>query len=283
MTAAASDHRKGLFAVIIAALLWSTGGVFIKLIHFDAFSLSGIRSIFTLLTFIILFRKQNFLFNRMTFVAAVSYAAILVLFVAATKLTTAANAIFLQYTAPIYVLIFEPLLLGTKLRRINIATIIVCLIGMSLFFFGKISTDNWIGNFIALLSGISFAVFLLSMRKNEPRFQVSSIFWGNVIIVLICSPAVFQLRAAPLNDVLMTAYLGIFQIGIAYAIFSYGLKRVEAIEASLTSMIEPVLNPVWVLIWYGEQPSIYAVFGGLIILLMIGIRSVTVERKRQRV
>jgi drug/metabolite transporter, DME family len=272
-----TDHRKGILAVITAALLWSTGGIFIKLISLNAFQLSSLRSIFAALVFIIIFKKKLLEVNGFTFVNASFYAGILILFVIATKMTSAANAIFLQYTAPIYVLFLEPLINKTKYELINVVTIIFCFAGMVLFFMGELSPGHMEGNIIALLSGISFAAFLIGMRKNRAEYQFSSIFYGNVLIALICLPSLFSIDHFSQPDIGMIAFLGIFQIGIAYAIFSYGLIRVYAIEASLISMIEPVLNPVWVLIGYGEVPAIMSIIGGIIIMSAISIRAFILE------
>jgi len=274
------EHRKGIFAIVIAALLWSTGGLFIKLIPLEALQISGVRSVFAAATFFALYRKECFHINPMSFVSGIFYAGILILFVLATKMTTAANAIFLQYTAPIYVLLLEPLLLKTKLRPINIITIVVTFIGMGLFFVGRLSAGNMFGNILALFSGVAFAGFLLSMRKNHDDHQIASIFWGNIIVILFCSPHVVTITTLSMKTISMIAFLGIVQIGIAYAAFSYGLKKVEAIEASLISIIEPVLNPIWVFIGYGEQPTPFAILGGIVILITITIRSYIIERSK---
>ncbi|HKI79610.1 MAG TPA: EamA family transporter [Ignavibacteriaceae bacterium] len=268
------EHQKGIIAVLVAALLWSSGGILVKLVTLNPFQIAFARCVFASLVFLVLFRKKLLKVNGFTFLNAFFYAALLTLYVVATKTTTAANAIFLQYTAPIYVLLLEPVLNKTKYEKINIITISVCIVGMLLFFTGKLSPGDVKGNILALLSGITFAAFLLGMRKNKHEYQYSSIFYGNIIVVLILLPSMFELTTITLPDFTMLAFLGIFQIGIAYAIFSYGLKRVYAVEASLISMIEPVLNPVWVLIWYGEIPSFYAIIGGIIILIAIGARTV---------
>lgn len=277
-----TDHQKGLAAVLISAVIWSTGGLFIKLMTFNAYEISFYRSIFAALVFIILFKKNVFKVNKLSIFAGISYAAILILFVIATKLTTAANAIFLQYTAPIYVLILEPLLLKTKYERINILTVILCLTGMTLFFVGELTPGHIEGNIIALLSGISFASFMLLMRKNGKEYQSGSIFWGNIFVCIVCIPFLFGETDYNFQNFWMVSFLGIFQIGLAYAIFTYGMKRVLAIEASLIAMVEPVLNPVWVFIWYGEQPLLNAIFGGVIILTAIMIRTIIVERRRMK-
>jgi drug/metabolite transporter (DMT)-like permease len=275
-----SEHRKGIIAIVIAALLWSTGGLFIKLISLDAYQLSFYRSIFSALTFVVLFRRKVFVFNTAVLLNGLFYAGILILFVVATKLTTAANAIFLQYTAPIYVLIFEPLILKTKLKAINVISVIISFIGMTLFFVGEISPSHLEGNLVALLSGICFAAFLIGIRKSSEEFRVPSIFWGNIFIPLICFNSVYPEFNIDMTNFLMVAYLGIFQIGLAYAIFTYSIKRIEGIEAALIAMIEPVMNPIWVYLGYGEKPSPFAILGGLIILSTITIRTIITERRR---
>lgn len=267
------DHKKGLIAVFAAAILWSTGGLFIKLITLDAMQLSFFRCVFAALVFAVIFRKDVFTVNGFALINAVFYAGVLILFVIATKTTTAANAIFLQYTAPIYILIFEPLINKTHFQKINLVTIIICFGGMILFFMGELSPGHLEGNIFALLSGLAFASFMIGMRKNKPEYQFSSIFYGNVLVALICIPFILDIQTLTFSDLWMVAFLGVFQIGIAYAIFSYGLKRVYAIEASLIGMIEPVLNPVWVFFGYGETPSFMAIVGGIIIVTTISIRA----------
>jgi DME family drug/metabolite transporter len=271
-----SEHQKGILFVLIAGLLWSSGGLFIKLISLPAMQLAFFRCSIAAITFGIIFRKRILLINKLTLINSVFYAAILITFVIATKTTTAANAIFLQSTAPIYVLIFEPIFNKTKYQRINIITVAVCMVGMLLFFVGKIEPGHLEGNIIALFSGIAFAAFFLGMKKNDPKFQSSSIFYGNILVAIISIPFLFSLDTLTTSDVWMVTFLGVFQIAIAYAFFSAGLKRIYAVEASIISMIEPVLNPVWVFIGYGEVPSITAIIGGLIILGSIVTRSLIV-------
>lgn len=274
------EHQKGIIAIVIAALLWSTGGLFIKLISLNAFQLSFFRSIFTALTFLTLFRKKTFVFNKLTIINGLFYAGILILFVMATKLTTAANAIFLQYTAPIYVLVLEPILLKTELKKINVISVIISFLGMTLFFVGELSPSHLEGNIVAIISGLCFAGFLLGIRKSSEEFRIPSIFLGNILIILICSFSITNELKISLDDFFMVAYLGIFQIGFAYAVFTYSIKRIEGIEAALVAMIEPIMNPIWVFIGYGEKPSSFAILGGLIILTTITIRTIITEKRR---
>ena len=148
---------------------------------------------------------------------------------------------------------------------------------MSLFFLGKLSAGGMWGNILGLLSGIALAAFLLGMRKNKKEYQFSSIFYGNIMVSLFCLSSMFGKLDLSVSNLLMVSFLGIFQIGIAYAIFSYGLIRVYAIEASLIAMIEPVLNPVWVFFGYGEVPSFMAIVGGIIIIAAIAVRAFIYE------
>lgn len=279
-----TEHNKGILAVFVTAILWSSGGLLIKLISLNAMQLSFFRCLIAAIVFAIIFRKRLLVVNGFTFLNAGFYAAVLTTFVIATKTTTAANAIFLQSTAPIYVLIFEPIINKTKLEKINAITIAICFLGMIFFFLGELSPGHLIGNIVALFAGLCFAAFFLGMRKNGSEYQQSSIFYGNILVSLICIPFLFDMKPLSFNDLWMVTFLGVFQIALAYALFSYGLKRILAVEASIISMFEPVLNPVWVLIGFGEVPSFYAMIGGAIIIITILTRTIIDNSKflRQR-
>ena len=181
------------------------------------------------------------------------------LFVLATKLTTAANAIFLQYTAPVYVLLLEPLFYKEKFRARDFITVAACLAGMSLFFVGKLRPQDVTGNLFALASGVCFAFFFLLLRHSKAR-QVNravSTIYGNLLVVVICAPAFFgavQKGIAP-ADFAAVAYLGIIQIGFAYLLFTSAMARgVRSLDAGIIGYIEPVLNPIWVFMFIGERP-----------------------------
>src|SRR5216684_5804282 len=182
-----------LLLVLGAAILWSTGGLFIKATHLSAFELSFGRSLLAAITIAIVTRREGFGINRISAITSILYAALLILFVLATKLTTAANAIFLQYTAPVYVLILEPLFYKEKFRRRDLVTVAVCVAGMSLFFVGKLRPQDLEGNLVALASGVCFALYFLLLRHSKARDvnRASSAIYGNLIAVLICAPAFF--------------------------------------------------------------------------------------------
>lgn len=273
------EHRKGVIAVIVAALLWSTGGLFIKLISLNSFQLSFFRSVFAAVMILAILRGKAVKTNGLALLNSLFYAGVLIIFVLATKTTTAANAIFLQYTAPIFVLFLEPVFLKTRFEKINIVTIVICVLGMALFFMGDLRPGDMYGNFYALMSGVCLAFFFVGVRKNKPELKFSSIFYGNILIAVLCAPSLIGMNPPGLGDLSMVAYLGLIQIGLAYIIFTYGIAKIPAIEASLLAMIEPVLNPIWVFLGYGEQPTIYSIAGGLIIVITIVIRTIMAEKK----
>src|SRR2546421_185994 len=202
-----------LLLVLGAAILWSTGGLFIKATHLSPLGLSFGRSLLAAITITIVTRREGFGLNRISAITAILYAALLILFVVATKLTTAANAIFLQYTAPVYVLILEPLFYKEKFRGRDFATVVTCIGGMSLFFVGKLRPQDLSGNLFALASGVCFALFFLLLRHSKARDvnRASSAIYGNLIVVLLCTPAFFGAihRGISAGDFGRMAYLGI--------------------------------------------------------------------------
>ena len=278
-----SDKASTLLLVLGAAVLWSTGGLFIKATSLPALELSFGRSLLAAITIAIVTRHEGFGLNRVGAIAAVLYAALLILFVLATKLTTAANAIFLQYTAPVYVLILEPIFYKEKFRKRDLLTVTVCLAGMSLFFVGKLRPQDVTGNLVALASGVCFALYFLLLRHSKARDvnRASSAIYGNLIAVLICAPAFWGAtrRGIRPTDWACIAYLGIIQIGVAYILFTSAMARgLRSLDASIVGYIEPVLNPIWVFLFLGERPSGWAIIGGTIIIASVIIH-ILVEAK----
>ncbi len=272
--------------VLAAALLWSTGGLFIKATELDAYELSFGRSLLAALTVGYFTRRQGFRANWVTVVAAALYAALLLLFVLATKLTTAANAIFLQYTAPVYVLLFEPWMYGERRRWRDLFVVAACLAGMSLFFVGQLRPQDVAGNLTALASGLCFAFFLLLLR--HPRAgrvnRASSALYGNLIICLVCLvPFARAAGEVTARDLAIAFYLGVFQIGVAYTLFTLGIARgVRSLDAGIVGYIEPMLNPVWVFLFIGERPSRWAVAGGAVIIAAVMAHTVALAKSSRQ-
>lgn len=274
-----------LLLVFGAALLWSTGGLFIKATSLSALELSFGRSLFAALTVAFFTRREGFGLNPLTIVAALLYGALLLLFVLATKLTTSANAIFLQYTAPVYVLVLEPLIYRERFRRSDLVTVTVCVCGMSLFFVGKLRPEDVTGNLAALASGLCFAFYILLLR--HPRLhrvnRASSVIYGNLLIVFVTAPAAFAARARMTpQDFGIVVYLGVVQIGIAYTLFTLGMARgVRSLEAIIIGYVEPVLNPVWVFLVIGERPSRWALMGGATIIAAVLSHTLAATRRKR--
>jgi drug/metabolite transporter (DMT)-like permease len=275
--------------VLAAAILWSTGGLFIKWVKISGLELSFGRSLTAAITVALFTRREGFGLNWITAVTAVLYAALLILFVLATKQTTAANAIFLQYTAPVYVLVLEPLFYKEKFRLRDLITVGVCVVGMSLFFVGKLRPEDVTGNLLALASGLCFGLYFLMMRNAKAREvnRASSVIYGNLLVVLIAAPAgLAVLPRMTSHDVWSVVYLGVVQIGVAYTLFTAAMARgVRSLDAGIIGYVEPVLNPVWVFLVIGERPSKWALVGGAIIiagvighmLIEVKVRRLTVE------
>lgn len=274
-------HRsKAVLATVFAAVFWSTGGLFIKLLPQDAFTILFYRSLYAAILFIFIFRKKILRINKISIISCLFYAPLLILFVSATKLTTAANAIFLQYSAPALVLLLEPYFNKVKLTRINIITVILCILGMILFFVEQFSRpDNWLGIWLALLSGVVLAGLLISQKMNHTDYQPGAVFWGNILVCLLTLPHVTQVALPTMDEHALLLLLGFGQLGLGYALFVYGQKYLPALESSLIGMLEPLLNPVWVFIGYGENPGYWAILGGMIIVGALIFRLYWIEIK----
>ena len=264
---------RPLLFVLAAALLWSTGGLFIKWVSLSGLELSCWRSLFAIVTVAFFTRHEGFGLNRITAVASVFYALLLILFVLATKETTAANAIFLQYTAPVYLLILEPIIYKEKFRSRDLITVLVCLGGMALFFVGQLRPQDVTGNLMALTSGLFFAIYFLLLRHPRAREvnRASSVIYGNTLAVIMTAPWGFAaINSMTTNDLLGAAYLGVVQLGISYTLFTTGMARgVRSLDAGIVCYVEPVLNPIWVFLILRERPSQWALLGGAIIIAAV--------------
>lgn len=273
-----------VYLVVIAVLLWSTGGLLIKLTTIDAYQVTFFRSLFAAVTVLVLTRKQGLKINAFGILTSVIYALLLFLFVWATKKTTAANAIFLQYTAPIYILLLAPLVIGEKFHWRDLATVVVVLAGMSLFFVGQLRLEDYQGNIAALFSGIFLGLYIMLLRhpKAEGLNPAIAVIYGNFLLALVNAPTgISAIPSMTLLDWFAVTVLGILQIGISYILFIKGVRGgTRPLDASLIGFIEPLLNPVWVFIFVGERPSRWAILGGGVIIAAIAIHTVRQYAKR---
>jgi drug/metabolite transporter (DMT)-like permease len=273
-------HARAIGLLLIASVFWSLGGLLIKGVEWSALAIAATRSAIAAATIVAFMRgRLHFTWSRWQVGAAIAYAGTVLLFVLATKLTTAANAILLQYTAPIYIALAAPWFLGEPSRRRDWIAIVVTLAGMSLFFFDQLSARGMTGNVVAIASGVAFAALTLLVRRQKDGSVVESIVLGNVIAAVCGLPFVH----APFPDArgwALLAALGVVQLGISYILYAAAMKHATAMEAALVPMLEPVLNPVWVLLVRGERPGPYALVGGLVVLGVVAVRTVVAVRER---
>jgi len=267
------SRRKGVLLVAAAALLWSTGGIGIKAVTEPPLKVTFYRSLFAAIALFLVFGRDVWGRRRWksttAFVAAIiCYGACLTAFVIATKWTTAANAIFLQYAGVVWVLLLSPLVVREPMRARDVIAIVVAIAGMALFFIGKFEARGMSGNAMALVSSVFFAGLILALRREHDAAQ-AAVTWGNLVLAIALLPFVAHDLALTPKSFGVLAFLGLFQIGLAYAFFVKGLKYVTATQASLTGMLEPVSNPIWVFLLLGERPSPFAIAGGVVVLAAI--------------
>jgi drug/metabolite transporter (DMT)-like permease len=260
-----SERRKALLFIVIAASLWSTSGVLIKLLNWQPVAILAGRSIFSSIVFLIYLRRIPTKWTRWKILASAAYIMTQFLFVTATKLTTAANAIFLQYTAPIYVILLAFWFLHEKPSRADWGSMAVIFLGLLLFFGDKLSTSGLYGNILAVLSGVTSAFMMVSLRAQKEGTPAESILIANLFTAIFGFPFVLG-EAWTITNWLVILYLGVLQIGLASLLFAKAIKHVPALEANLVSTLEPVLNPVWVFLFLGESMGVSALIGGLVVL-----------------
>jgi drug/metabolite transporter (DMT)-like permease len=248
-----------------AAVLWSTAGAAIKLSSLTGWQIAAGRSLVAGVFVLLLFPEARRLPGRRVLLVAVSYAFTVVLFVLATKLTTAANAIFIQDMAPLWVLLLSPWLLRERPTRGELLAVPVYALGLSLFFLDDLSAGQRLGNWLALASGVAFAFSIVGLRLVSTA-GTGALAWGNLLAALAAFPFWRQGPPPAAADLGLLLYLGVFQLGLAYVLFSFGLRGTPAVEASLLVLLEPVLNPIWSFLFAGERPGPWAITGGAIVL-----------------
>jgi len=272
---------SAILAVAACALLWSTGGLFVKLIQWNPFAIAGIRSVIGGLVIFAFLRKPRFTWSFAQIAGAVCYAACMIGFVSANKLTTAANAILLQYTAPLWAAILGWIFLREKVNALDWATMAVVIGGMVLFFMDSITLGGMQGNLLAILSGVFFAGAMVSFRAQKAGSSLESILLSHGITFLVSIPFLFGAWPS-LAGLGALGILGVFQMGLSSLLLTYGVKHVTAVQSLLTAVLEPLFNPIWVFLVLGERPGPRAMIGGAVILVAVTVRSVLSLRSAAR-
>ena len=267
-----SLHFRSLVLLAVTAVLWSFGGVLIKSVRWNPVAIAGVRSMIALPFLLLAARKTPINGSTSQIGGAIAYTATVLCFVGATKLTTAANAILLQYTAPVWVALFSHFFLKERVTGTDWLFILITMLGMLLFFIDKLSDSGTLGNGLAILSGIAFASLICFMRNQKDGSPIGSIVLGNGLTALLSIPWILH----PVLDTtswISLILLGVFQIGLSYILFSHAIRHVSALEGILVPVIEPVLNPIWVLLFVGETPGKWSLLGGLIVISAVLIHS----------
>ena len=273
------QQRKGILCVFLAAVLYSIGGLCIKLIPWNGMSINGGRTMVALVVIggYLIVTKHKIRFNRYILLGALCVCGTNILFSVANKMTTAANTIVLQFTAPIFVLVLSMLFWKKKPRKLDVITCILVFVGIVCCFLGDFSVGRMAGNLIAVLTGMAYAG--VCMLNVSPRSDsLSSIFFGQILAALIGFPWLISETDFSIQPILCIALLGILQVGGAYIFFSEGLRFTPPVSVSLISAIEPVLNPILVAIFYGEHLGVTAIIGACIVVASVffyNIRSQT--------
>ena len=275
-----NNRKRAVISLFLAVLFFSTSGLLIKLSSWDVLALNGARSLIAAAVIWIYLRRPNFTWSRAQVGGAVAYTLMVITFVQATRWTTAANAIFLQFTAPLWVALFGIWLLGERPRRIDWATMIAIGFGMFLFFGDELSaTDMW-GNLLAIFSGMCTALVIIALRKQKDGSPTETVLLGNLMTAAIGLPFIIigdQLVNA--REISIILFLGIFQLGIPFIVLTLAVKQLRAIETILIQTLEPILNPIWVFLFIGERPSPSALVGAAIVTTAVILRAIATSRR----
>ena len=278
-----NERTKALLFMAATALIWSSGGLAIKLVQWNPMAITGVRSALAAATLAFLFRGNlRFRLSPMAWAAGIGYAGMLITNVVATKWTTSANAILLAYTAPVYVALLAPWLLKERTRASDWVFIAVSAGGMVLFFLDRLSATGLWGNLVAVSTGLCYAVSTVCMRAQKDASPMQSAILGHVLTALCGLPFLFDGTPGP-EAWAGLLYLGIIQQGVSLALYTWAIKRLGALEAILIMMLEPIFNPVWVALGYGELPGPWALAGGALVIGAVMLRAVAPALRARRV
>lgn len=275
-----NSRPRAILVLAFMAVIWSSSGLGIKLLDWGPLAILSGRSSLAAIVMWLYLRTPVFTFSRWQLIGAFAFVGTQLFFIAATQLTTAANAIFLQFTAPIYVALLGVWFLNERPRWIDGVAMVLIFTGMGFFFGDNLTFENTLGNGLAILAGISMAFMAVALRAERHSSPGSMLLLGNIIAVVVGFPWLLQ-ESFTLPNVSIILYLGIVQIGFTTVLYSIAIQHVEALESTLITSIEPILNPVWVFWVVGEQPGPWAVWGSLIVMVAVLGRAIWGSRQSE--
>ena len=267
-------RNRAILEMLLCAALWSIAGIFIKLIPWNSIVIAGLRSLIAGLVMFVYLRARGigFTADRRSLAGGAALCLTLTCFVAANKLTTAANSIVLQFTAPMFIVVFSALFLKKRFSRADVLAVVLTMAGISLFFFDQLTPGHLAGNCVAIFAGMAFACYYMSLEGASESQRMSAILIAHGLTFLVGLPFTFvyppELSAAPVACILV---LGVVQLGIPYVLLGRASGACPPLACSLLGAVEPLLNPVWVFIFDGEAPGLWALIGGVVVVATITV------------
>ncbi len=267
-------RNRAILEMLLCAALWSIAGIFIKLIPWNSIVIAGLRSLIAGLVMFVYMRARGigFTADRRSLAGGAALCLTLTCFVAANKLTTAANSIVLQFTAPMFIVVFSALFLKKRFSRADVLAVVLTMAGISLFFFDQLTPGHLAGNCVAIFAGMAFACYYMSLEGASESQRMSAILIAHGLTFLVGLPFTFvyppELSAAPVACILV---LGVVQLGIPYVLLGRASGACPPLACSLLGAVEPLLNPVWVFIFDGEAPGLWALIGGGVVVATITV------------
>ena len=271
-----------MLEMLLCAALWSIAGILFKLIPWNGFAVAGMRSLIAGITIYISMRLMGFhyVLNRRTLIAGFFSGCTYLCFTVSNKLTTSANAIVLQFTSPIFIIIYSAVLFGKKPKKQDLAVVLFTLLGISLFFLDQLKPGYLIGNFVAIGAGMFMAGMYVAVGELEEEERFSGILNGQALTFLVGLP--FFIVTKPIitpSAIAALLTLGVFQLGLSYVLYVKASKYCPALACCLLGAIEPLLNPVWVFLFNGERPGIFALIGAVVVIASITVWSAFGQEK----
>lgn len=260
--------------MLLCAALWSIAGIFIKLIPWNGFAVAGIRSLIAALTIAVymMITGKRYIFSKNTLIGGFFAGSVYTCFTVANKLTTAANAIVLQFTSPVFIVVFSAIFLKQRISKKDFAVVAATLIGIALFFFDQLKPGYILGNIVAIAAGMFMAGMFITVGTIEGDERFSAILNGQLFTFLVGLPFIITTKPEFTTTAVVCIFiLGVFQLGVSYILYVKATQYCPPLACCLLGALEPLLNPVWVLIFDGERPGVFALIGGVIVIISITV------------